>query len=284
MTTEFMGMDTRVLYTLLIGLVIAERLVELVISNRNTRELKSRGALEVGAGHYPVMVVMHTLFLVCAPLEVWLLSRPFIPPLALAMIFVLIAAMSLRYWVISTLQGRWTTRIICLPGAPLVATGPYRYLRHPNYLAVVAETFALPMVHTAWMTAIVFTILQRASVAGAHSSRRPGPVALRRLLRRGGDGGRSGGYGVTRQEILETIQELARTHLDHTEPVTLDQDLIEDLRLDSLKLLTLAVQVENHFQICIDSDTEAAIRTIGDLVSVIERQLSEKRPDNPTHA
>jgi len=156
--TQIFGVDSRILYLILIGVVIVERLVELAISNRNIRKLKSRGALEVGRGHYPAMVVMHTFFLASAPLEVWLLDRPFLPPLAISMLVVLVAAMSLRYWVIATLRERWTTRIICLPGSPLIASGPYRYLRHPNYLAVVAETFSLPMVHTAWMTAILFSI------------------------------------------------------------------------------------------------------------------------------
>jgi methyltransferase len=160
--SEILGVDSRVLYTLLIGVVVLERLVELFVSDRNTRRLKSQGAVEVGSGHYPIMVVMHTLFLISAPLEVWLLSRPLIPALAISMLAVLLAAMALRYWVIVTLRGRWTTRVICLPGSPLIATGPYRYLKHPNYLAVVAETFSLPMVHTAWLTAIVFTVCNAA--------------------------------------------------------------------------------------------------------------------------
>ncbi len=156
--TQVFGIDSWTLYLILIGVVIVERLIELSIANRNTRRLKSRGALEVGREHYPAMVATHALFLVSAPLEVWLLDRPFLPPLAISMLVVLAAAMALRYWVIATLRERWTTRIICLPGSPLIATGPYRYLRHPNYLAVVAETFALPMVHTAWMTATLFSI------------------------------------------------------------------------------------------------------------------------------
>jgi len=155
---EILGVDSRVLYLLLLGVVIVERLVELSIAKRNTRDLLRRGALEVGSGHYPTMVLMHTLFLISAPLEVWLLDRPLIPVLAVGMLLLLVGAMALRYWVIATLGERWTTRIICLPGSPLIATGPYRYLQHPNYLAVVVETFALPMVHTAWLTAIVFTL------------------------------------------------------------------------------------------------------------------------------
>ena len=156
--TEIFGVDSRVLYTALIALVVVERLVELRLSRRNIRQLKSQGAIEVGSDHYPAMVVMHTLFLISAPLEVWLLARPFILPLALAMLALLGVAMALRYWVIATLEGRWTTRVLCLPGAPLVATGPYRFMRHPNYLAVVIETFSLPMVHTAWMTATLFSL------------------------------------------------------------------------------------------------------------------------------
>jgi len=156
--TQILGIDSRILYIALIGVVIAQRLVELSISKRNTRRLISEGALEVGSGHYPAMVVMHTLFLVSAPLEVWLLDRPLIPPLAISMLVLLVAAMVLRYWVIATLRDRWTTRIICLPGSPLIASGPYRYLKHPNYLAVVVETFALPMVHTAWLTATLFSL------------------------------------------------------------------------------------------------------------------------------
>jgi methyltransferase len=89
---------------------------------------------------------------------VWLLDRPLVPPLAVSMLLVLAAAMSLRYWVIGTLGRRWTTRVICLPGEPLITTGPYRALRHPNYLAVVAEILALPLVHTAWLTALLFTL------------------------------------------------------------------------------------------------------------------------------
>ncbi|MEJ2084226.1 MAG: isoprenylcysteine carboxylmethyltransferase family protein [Acidobacteriota bacterium] len=156
--TQILDADSRVLYLLLLGVVIFERLIELSIAKRNTRNLLRRGALAVGSGHYPTMVVMHVLFLISAPLEVWLFDRPLIPILAVVMLGLLIGAMGLRYWVIATLKGRWTTRIICLPGSPLVATGPYRYVRHPNYLAVVVETFALPMVHTAWLTAIVFSL------------------------------------------------------------------------------------------------------------------------------
>jgi methyltransferase len=107
------------------------------------------------------MVALHTAWLLACPAEVWLLRRPLIPSLAAAMLVLLSMAMALRYWVIATLGGRggrWTTRIVVLPGAPLIERGPYRLLRHPNYLAVVVEILALPLVHTAWITASVASV------------------------------------------------------------------------------------------------------------------------------
>jgi methyltransferase len=150
--------DTRVLYTLLVALVALGRLFELRVAARNRRRLLARGGVEVAPGHYPWMVALHTALLVSCPLEVWFLSRPFLPLLAGAMLFLLVAAAALRWWVIATLDGRWTTRIVVLPGVPPVTGGPYRFLRHPNYLAVILEIFSLPMIHTAWLTAIVFTL------------------------------------------------------------------------------------------------------------------------------
>ncbi|MFY9820380.1 MAG: isoprenylcysteine carboxylmethyltransferase family protein [Thermoanaerobaculia bacterium] len=150
--------DTRVLYTLLVALVTLGRLFELRIASRNRRRLLAQGGVEVAPGHYPWMVALHTAFLVSCPLEVWLLGRPFVPLLAGAMFFLLLVAAALRWWVISTLDGRWTTRIVVLPGVPPVTGGPYRFLRHPNYLAVILEIFALPMIHTAWLTALAFSL------------------------------------------------------------------------------------------------------------------------------
>lgn len=153
------GLDTRVLYTVLIGIVAAGRLFELRIAGRNYRALLARGGVEVGAEHYRWMVLLHTAFLIACPLEVWLLGRPFIPALAAVMFLLAVMAAALRWWVISTLHGRWTTRIVCLPGVAPVTGGPYRWLRHPNYLAVIVEMFALPLIHTAWLTAVVFSAL-----------------------------------------------------------------------------------------------------------------------------
>ncbi|HEX9943753.1 MAG TPA: isoprenylcysteine carboxylmethyltransferase family protein [Thermoanaerobaculia bacterium] len=158
----FRGLDTRVLYTVLIGLIAAGRLIELRVAGRNFRNLLARGGIEVAPGHYPWMVILHTAFLIACPLEVWLLDRPFLPALGFPMLLLVVLAAALRWWVIATLEGRWTTRIVCLPGVAPVTGGPYRFLRHPNYLAVIAEMFALPLVHTAWLTAIAFSALDAA--------------------------------------------------------------------------------------------------------------------------
>ena len=151
--------DSRVAYTVLVALVALLRLVELQVSRRNVAAMKSRGGIEEGASHYPWMVLMHTSFLVSCPLEVWLLDRPWREALGVPMLGLVAAGMGLRYWTVRTLGVRWSTRVIVLPGEPLVRTGPYRLLRHPNYLGVVLELFALPMVHTAWTTAVVFSVL-----------------------------------------------------------------------------------------------------------------------------
>ena len=153
----FLGADSRVLYTLLIAGVAAQRLVELRLARRHQRALEARGAVEVAPRHYRAMVLLHGAFLVACPLEVWWLRRPFLPALAAAMAALLVAAQALRYWAIATLGERWTTRIVCLPGVPPVSAGPYRFLRHPNYLAVAVEMAALPLLHGAWLTAAVFS-------------------------------------------------------------------------------------------------------------------------------
>jgi methyltransferase len=153
------GVDTRLLYVLLVALVGLERVFELFVSRRNARRLLDRGAIESGAGHYHWMVLLHIGFLAACPLEVWLLRRAFIPWLAVSMTVILAATMALRYWVVISLEGRWNTRVIVLPGAPRVDRGPYRWMRHPNYAAVVLELIALPLIHTAWLSAALFTLL-----------------------------------------------------------------------------------------------------------------------------
>lgn len=146
-------------FTLLILLVAVERLVELVVSVRNVRWSLARGGIESGLRHYPLMVVLHAGLLVGALVEVHLLDRVPTPWLAWPMLALVVAAQGLRWWCIGSLGHRWNTRIVIVPGLALVASGPYRWLRHPNYVAVVVEGFALPLVGSAWVTALVFTAL-----------------------------------------------------------------------------------------------------------------------------
>jgi methyltransferase len=141
-------------YLALILAVVAERICELLLTRRNAARMVARGGFAAGDGHYPLMVILHTALLVGAPLEVFLLSRPFVAWLGWPMLALVFATMALRYWAISTLGDRWTTRIFVVPGEPPVVGGPYRWVRHPNYLAVILEVAALPLVHTAWLTAV----------------------------------------------------------------------------------------------------------------------------------
>jgi len=149
-------------YVLLIAAVACERVAELVVSNRNLAWSRSRGGIEFGAGHYPAMVMLHTGLLVGCLAEVIWLHRPFLPSLGWPMLAIVVAAQALRWWCITTLGRQWNTRVVVVPGAPRVAGGPYRLIPHPNYVAVIAEGVALPLVHTAWITALVFTVLNAA--------------------------------------------------------------------------------------------------------------------------
>lgn len=144
-------------YVVLIAAVAVERLAELVISKRNLGLARARGGREHGFGHYPFMVVLHTGLLVACLIEA--AHRSFIPALGWPMIAVVVLAQALRWWCIAVLGPRWNTRVIVVPGLPLVERGPYRWLRHPNYVAVVLEGIALPLVHSAWITAVVFTVV-----------------------------------------------------------------------------------------------------------------------------
>ena len=144
-------------YTALIIAVALERTAELVVSQRNLAFSRKRGGVEYGAGHYPVMIVLHTALLVACLLEA--AHREFLPALGWPMFGIVLAAQGLRWWCISTLGHQWNTRVVVVPGAARVTGGPYRYVPHPNYVAVVAEGIALPLVHSAWITAVVFTAL-----------------------------------------------------------------------------------------------------------------------------
>lgn len=133
-------------------------MVELVISNRNVARAVEMGGVETGRRHYRWMVVLHTLFFFACALEVVALDRPFSVALGSAALFAALLAQALRYWSVAALGGRWNTRIVVLPSEPFVTRGPYRYMRHPNYLAVVVEMAAVPLIHGAWLTALVFSV------------------------------------------------------------------------------------------------------------------------------
>ncbi len=140
---------------LFLGFVVLQRLSELVLARRNTARLLARGAHEVGAGHYPVMVALHTAWVLS------LLAFGHANPVSLPWLAAFALLQGLRVWILATLGPRWTTRIIVLP-EPLVARGPFRYLSHPNYTLVVAEIIVAPMVlHLPWVAA-VFTLLNAA--------------------------------------------------------------------------------------------------------------------------
>jgi methyltransferase len=151
--------SSEVLFTVLVLAVGLERVAELVVSRRNAALSFARGGVEAGRGHYPFMVVLHTGLLVGALVEVWLRRPDTVAVLAWTMLAVVAASQALRWWCINTLGRQWNTRVIVVPGAARVADGPYRWIPHPNYVAVVAEGLALPLVHSAWVTAIAFTTL-----------------------------------------------------------------------------------------------------------------------------
>ncbi|HPC81790.1 MAG TPA: isoprenylcysteine carboxylmethyltransferase family protein [Thermoanaerobaculaceae bacterium] len=148
--------DSRVLYTLLVAAVGVERLVELAISHRNLRRALARGAQAEMLGTYLPIAVLHGLLLPACLLEVWGLDRPWRTPLGVSMLAVLAATMALRYWAVAALGDRWNVRVVVTPGDTPSTAGPYRWLRHPNYLAVALEVPALALVHGAWLCALAF--------------------------------------------------------------------------------------------------------------------------------
>ncbi|GGQ33143.1 isoprenylcysteine carboxyl methyltransferase family protein [Streptomyces roseolilacinus] len=152
-------MSGQVLFTALVLAVGLERVAELVVSRRNTAWSLARGGVEAGRGHYLFMVVLHTGLLAGALAEVWMRRPDAVPALAWSMSALVVAAQALRWWCIATLGRQWNTRVIVVPGAPRVTGGPYRRLPHPNYVAVAVEGVALPLVHSAWITAVAFTVL-----------------------------------------------------------------------------------------------------------------------------
>jgi methyltransferase len=155
------------LYIALILATGGERIYELFVSKRNAADAFSRGGVEYGQRHFPWMVALHTGMLVGCIVEVVVLQRPFIPWLGWPMLVIALACQAGRYWVIHSLGRQWNTRVIVVPGAErVVARGPYRWFTHPNYVIVAVEGIALPLVHTAWIAAVVFTVLNAILLLG----------------------------------------------------------------------------------------------------------------------
>jgi methyltransferase len=153
-------------YLVLLGATAAERIVELVLSARHARAAFARGGVEYGRAHFPALVALHVGLLLACAAEVLLAGRPFLPWLGWPMLALVLLSQALRYWCIATLGQQWNTRVIVVPGAGRVSGGPYRFLPHPNYVAVVVEGVALPLVYTAWITALVFTVVNAVLLVG----------------------------------------------------------------------------------------------------------------------
>jgi methyltransferase len=158
-----------ILYVALILATGMERIYELVVSKRNAAGAFSKGGVEYGKRHFPLMVALHTGLLVGCVGEVVLLGRPFIPALGWPMLAIVLLCQVGRYWIIHSLGPQWNTRVIVVPGARrVIDRGPYRlrWLPHPNYLLVAIEGVALPLVHDAWVTALAFTVLNAGLLLG----------------------------------------------------------------------------------------------------------------------
>lgn len=145
-----------------LALLVAQRLSELAIARRNSVHIRSIGGQEYYPGHYPIIVALHVAWLVAWPLEAWawgpdsapVLTRPWVVALAA----LALATQGLRYWAISSLGSFWNTRIFVVPGMTMVARGPYRFFCHPNYIAVAIELSAIPLIFSAWRSALVFGV------------------------------------------------------------------------------------------------------------------------------
>jgi methyltransferase len=141
----------------ILALVALQRLVEVAYATRNTRALIRRGGMEAGRRHYPLFIILHGLWLLAIAA-----SLPAVPPIYFALLWVFVLLQAARIWVIASLGEYWTTRIITVPGAPLVRRGPYRYVRHPNYLVVAGEIAVLPLVFGQVWVAVIFSLLNAA--------------------------------------------------------------------------------------------------------------------------
>jgi methyltransferase len=159
-------MDVSVIaFLLLLVGVAALRLLELRISRRRQRQLVARGAAKIDEPRFRWMVTLHTAVLIGAALEVALFKRPFIPALAATMFAVFLAANAVRWWVIRTLGDHWNVQVMDSTRLGVITAGPFRFVRHPNYAAVFAEMLALPLIHTAWITALAGSLAHAAVLA-----------------------------------------------------------------------------------------------------------------------
>ena len=150
-------MVTAWIFTGLIGLLALQRCLELRLSRRNEVIIRSLGGREHAAWQLQAMKALHAGWFIAMLVEVYGFRRPFLPGLSLLALVTLMAGQSLRYAARLSLKWRWTVRVMTIPGLPLVRKGIYRYLRHPNYLGVVLEILAVPLLHSAYVTAIVFS-------------------------------------------------------------------------------------------------------------------------------
>ena len=146
-------------YLFFLALVALERGAEIWVSRRNARIALRRSGVEVASGHFPAIALLHALFLPACAAEVLLLRRPFPGALGWMALAAALSAQALRWWAIASLGWRWNVRVIVVPGAAPVRRGPYRWVRHPNYIAVALEMAAIPLVHGAWISALVFSAL-----------------------------------------------------------------------------------------------------------------------------
>jgi methyltransferase len=150
---------------ILMAAIAGERLLELVVAHRHARWAAERQGVEYGRGHYPVMVALHVALIAGTLTEVAFGHRQFVPALGWPALTGVVLANAGRWWCIHSLGPQWNTRVIIVPGLPLVRRGPYRWLRHPNYVVVITEGIALPLVYGAWVTALLFTTANAALLA-----------------------------------------------------------------------------------------------------------------------
>ena len=145
-------------FSIVISIVILQRLIELIIAKRNEKWMRRQGAFEAGASHYPVMVSMHIGFFISLLAEVFLFGRSLSPAWILFLVVFLMTQVA-RIWCLTSLGKFWNTKIIILPGADVVQKGPYKWIRHPNYVIVTTELLVLPLMFGAYITALIFTLL-----------------------------------------------------------------------------------------------------------------------------